>query len=81
MVPAGTVIGTPTDEPELVTVTTPFVSLAEIEADVLARAVAHALCSARTWASETSVIWSIGAELLNQLLYWLSMLLIRSRIV
>ena len=47
----------------------------------LATAEAQAPCSASTWASLTSVTWSSGAVAVNQLLYWLSIELIRARIV
>ena len=79
VVPAGTVTGTLTSEPLLVTVTTPFCTVAETLLPVLAEA--QAACSAITCASLTSVIWSSGAVLAYQVLYWDSMLLIRSRIV
>ena len=77
--PGGTVTGTLTPAPLLVTVTTPLVSLALSCPAVLA--VAQAPCSASVCASVTSVIWSIGAVLVYQALYWLSMLSIRRRIV
>ena len=76
---AGTVTGTLTPEPLLVTVTTPLVSLALTCPAVLA--VAQAACWASTCASVTSVIWVIGAVLVYQALYWLCMLSIKRRIV
>ena len=77
--PGGTVTGTLTPEPLLVTVTTPLVSLALTCPAV--SAVAQAACSASACASVTSFIWVIGAVLVYQVLYWLCMLSIRRRIV
>ena len=71
MVPGGTVTGTLTRAPALVIVTTPFCSLALTLPP--ASAVAQDPCSARVWASVTSVIWSSGVAAEYRLLYWLSM--------
>ena len=78
VVPGGAVTGTlMAPVLPLTMVTTPFWSVAVTFP--AASAVAQAPCSASVWASVTSFTWTNGT--LYQLLYWLSMSLIRPRMV
>ena len=78
VVPGGAVTGTlMAPVLPLTMVTTPFWSVAVTFP--AASAVAQAPCSASVWASVTSFIWTSGA--LYMAWYWVSMSLMRSRIV